>query len=133
MSPPAAAMWRSMINMKLSSALLRLIRHLKDPISKRYCGKEETEKLEDLCRRWFTEQEAREQVSALLREHNLDESAIEAEVFREAAVELELVDRMQSSMEARRNKAIACLAACRASLTMQPRGELEASSAGKLG
>jgi hypothetical protein len=47
---------------------------------------------------------------ALLAEYHLDESAIEAEAIRSLASELEVVDRMLTSLEARRNRAFRCIA-----------------------
>src|SRR5215471_13512580 len=52
---------------------------------------------------------------------NLDESAIEAEAIRKSSADLELLDRMLSSLESRRNKALGCVAEYRASLAHQLR------------
>ena len=46
----------------------------------------------------------------LLREFNLDETAIEAEAFRKSADDLERIDRLMASAEARRDKALVCIA-----------------------
>src|SRR5947209_19401387 len=49
------------------------------------------------------------------------ESAIEAEAIRKSSSDLELLDRMLTSLESRRNKALACVAEYRASLAHQLR------------
>ena len=46
------------------------------------------------------------EVSELLAEYHLDESAIEAEAIRSVSSDLELLDRMLAASEARRNKAL---------------------------
>jgi hypothetical protein len=52
---------------------------------------------------------------------DLDESAIEAEAIRRSSADLELLGRMLSSLETRRNKALGCVAEYRASLADQLR------------
>jgi hypothetical protein len=64
---------------------------------------------------------AKKQVSETLSRFDLDESAIEAEAIRKSSAELELLDRMVSSLESRRNKALGCVAEYRASLAHQLR------------
>jgi hypothetical protein len=76
---------------------------------------------EDLARAWFTDQEAKKQVSEILSRFDLDESAIEAEAIRRSSADLELLDRMLTSLETRRNKALGCVAEYRASLAHQLR------------
>ena len=46
----------------------------------------------------------------MLRRFQLDEFAVEAEAIRESASTLEHLDRLLASLEARRNKALRCLA-----------------------
>ena len=74
-----------------------------------------------LAHAWFTDQEAKKEVSELLSRFELDESAIEAEAIRKSSSELELLDRMLTSLESRRNKALGCVAEYRASLAHQLR------------
>ena len=50
------------------------------------------------------------QIAGLLREFNLDETAIEAAAFRKSADDLEGIDRLMASAEARRDKALVCIA-----------------------
>ena len=76
---------------------------------------------QDLAYAWFTDQEAKKQVSELLSGFELDESAIEAEAIRRSSSDLELLDRMLTSLESRRNKALGCVAEYRASLAHQLR------------
>ena len=74
-----------------------------------------------LAQAWFTDKEAKNEVSELLSRFELDESAIEAEAIRRSSADLELLDRMLSSLETRRNKALGCVAEYRASLAHQLR------------
>ena len=74
-----------------------------------------------LAQSWFTDQEAKKQVSETLSRFDLDESAIEAEAIRRSSSDLELLDRMLTSLESRRNKALGCVAEYRASLAHQLR------------
>jgi hypothetical protein len=66
--------------------------------------------LRALIENWFSEPEAKKEVSQLLAEYHLDESAVEAEAIRSRSAELELLDRMLTSLEARRNRALRCVA-----------------------
>jgi septal ring factor EnvC (AmiA/AmiB activator) len=74
-----------------------------------------------LAQAWFTDQEAKKQVSEILNRFELDESAIEAEAIRRSSSDLELLDRMLTSLESRSNKALGCVAEYRASLAHQLR------------
>ena len=74
-----------------------------------------------LAQGWFTDKEAKKQVSEILSRFDLDESAIEAEAIRRSSADLELLDRMLTSLESRRNKALGCVVEYRASLAHQPR------------
>jgi hypothetical protein len=74
-----------------------------------------------LAQAWFTDQEAKKQVSQLLSLHKLDESAIEAEAIRKSSSDFELLERMLTSLESRRDKALGCVVQYRASLAHQLR------------
>ena len=74
-----------------------------------------------LAQSWFTDQEAKKQVSEILSGFDLDESAIEAEAITRSSSDLEVLDRMLTSLESRRNKALGCVAEYRASLAHQLR------------
>ena len=78
-------------------------------------------KAQALAHAWFTDREAEKQVSQTLNRFDLDESAIEAEAIRRSFSDLELLDRMLTSLESRRNKALCCVAEYRASLAHQLR------------
>jgi hypothetical protein len=61
---------------------------------------------DNLARRWFTDPKAKKGSAQLLRKVCLDEFAIEAEAVRMSSSDLELLDRMLSAYESRRNKAL---------------------------
>jgi hypothetical protein len=63
---------------------------------------------------WFTDKEAKSQVSELLSRFELDESAIGAEAIRKSSSDLELLERMLTSLETRRDKALGCVVEYRA-------------------
>src|SRR6516164_2155167 len=92
------------INSAFRSALEHLlVQLLKRPGQYDY---EVERKAQALAQSWFTDQEAKKQVSEILSRFGLDESAIEAEAIRRSSSDLELLDRMLSSLESRRNKAL---------------------------
>ncbi|HWX26206.1 MAG TPA: hypothetical protein VNZ53_02055 [Steroidobacteraceae bacterium] len=64
---------------------------------------------------WFTDPNAKQRVAEILNKFHLDETAIEAEAIRSVAADLELLDRMLMSLEARRNRALRSIADYRAS------------------
>jgi hypothetical protein len=66
-----------------------------------------------LAHRWFSDPQAKKQVSELLRHFQLDESAIEAEAIKSLGADLDRFDRLLASSESRRNKALRCIADCR--------------------
>ena len=68
------------------------------------------DRAEDLAREWFSDSNVRKQISELLQEFDLDETALEAEAFRKSADDLEGIDRLMASAEARRDKALVCIA-----------------------
>jgi hypothetical protein len=76
---------------------------------------------EELAQKWFTNKEVKKRVSDILNRFQLDESAIEAEAIRRSSSDLELLDRMLTSLESRRNKTLGCVAEYRASLGQQLR------------
>src|SRR5215468_9926175 len=78
-------------------------------------------KAKALAQAWFTDKEAQNQVSELLSRFELDESAIEAEAIRKSSSDLELLERMLTSLEARRDKALGCAAEYRTRLAQQLR------------
>jgi hypothetical protein len=107
------------INSTFRSALQDLLKQvLRQPSG---YGYEEEDEAQALAQAWFTDQEAKKQVSELLSRFNLDESAIEAEAIRKSSSDVELLDRMLTSLESRRDKALGCVAQYRASLAHQLR------------
>jgi hypothetical protein len=106
------------INSAFRSALQNLLKQLlREPGQYEY----ELEEAEALAQAWFTDQEAKKRVSELLSRVELDESAIEAEAIRRSSSDLELLDKMLTLLESRRNKALGCVAEYRASLGHQLR------------
>ena len=65
---------------------------------------------------WISEPHTKGEVSELLGEYHLDESAIEAEAFRRRAADLERLDRSLALAEVRRDKALRCIAEHRQNL-----------------
>ena len=107
------------INSALRSALQSLLKQLlRQPGQYEY---EVEDEAQTLAQSWFTVQEAKKQVSEILSRFDLDESAIEAEAIRRSSSDLEVLDRMLTSLETRRNKALGCVAEYRASLAHQLR------------
>jgi hypothetical protein len=81
-------------------------------------------KAEKLASKWFTSQEAKEQVTKLLGRHQLDEDSILAEAFRLTAPEIERIDQMIAFAEVRRDRALRSIAEHRGRLA----NDLEQSS-----
>jgi hypothetical protein len=107
------------INAAFRSALEHLlVQLLRQP---RQYEHEVRHKAQDLAQAWFTDKEAKKHVFEILNRFELDESAIEAEAIRRSSSDLELLDRMLTSLESRRNKALGCVAEYRASLAHQLR------------
>jgi hypothetical protein len=107
------------INSAFRSALQNLLKQvLRQPGQYEYDVEDEAEAL---AQAWFTDKEAKKRVSELLSRMELDESAIEAEAIRRSSSDLELLDRMLTSLESRRDKALGCVAQYRASLAHQLR------------
>ena len=107
------------INSAFRSALEDLLKQLlRQPGQSEYDVRDEAQDLAHAC---FTDKGAKKLVSEMLSQFNLDESAIEAEAIRKSFADLELLDRMLSSLESRRDKALGCVAEYRASLAHQLR------------
>ena len=70
---------------------------------------------------WFTDPEVKGIVSKILRQFQLDESAIEAEAIKRCLPDLEVLDKMLCTLEARFNKTLRCIAKYRKSLARQLR------------
>jgi hypothetical protein len=117
------------INLALRSALQSLLKQLlRQPGQSEYDVEDEAQ---TLAQSWFTDQEAKKQVSEILSRFDLDESAIEAEAIRRSSSDLELLDRMLASLETRRDKALGCVAQYRASLAQRLRDSADRIIDGK--
>jgi hypothetical protein len=116
------------INAAFSSALEDLLVRLRPPGQQDFEARDGARRL---AHAWFTDKAAKKRVLETLGRFNLDESAIEAEAIRKSSSDLELLDRMLTSLESRRNKALACVAEYRASLAHQLRESADRITDGK--
>jgi hypothetical protein len=106
------------INSAFRSALENLLVQLRQPGQQDFQARDPAR---ELAHAWFTDKEAQKQVSETFSRFDLDESAIEAEAIRKSSSDLEVLDKMLTSLESRRNKALGCVAEYRASLAHQLR------------
>src|SRR5262245_4477259 len=116
------------INAAFSSALENLLVQLREPGQQDFHARGQAR---ELAHAWFTDQEAKKQVLEILSRFDLGESAIEAEAIRSSSADLELLDRMLTSLESRRDKALGCVAQYRASLAHQLRESSDRVTGGK--
>jgi hypothetical protein len=110
------------INTSFRTALERLIAQLqRDPAqAPSFDGHYGTsEQARFLALKWFTDKAAKKQVSELLSQFELDESAIEAEAVRSCITELERIERLLASLELRRMRALSFVGQYRESLARQ--------------
>jgi hypothetical protein len=84
-------------------------------------GTPKREWVDNVCRDWFSKSVARKEVSNLLEEFHLDESAIEAEAIRSEFQDLETLDRMLTLGQSRLNKAFRSIAEYRGSFAKKVR------------
>jgi hypothetical protein len=84
-------------------------------------GSPDREWFEAIILDWFSKPEARKEVLELLAEFRLDEFAIEAEAIRSVFSELEVLDKMLTLLESRRNKALRSIADYRNDFAKQVR------------
>ena len=70
---------------------------------------------------WFVDKEAKQEVRGILRDFDLDESMIEAEAVRLSFRDLEIIDKLLMGLEARRDKALGCIANYREAFGQQLR------------
>ena len=106
------------INAAFSSALEDLLVRLRPPGQQDF---EAGDPARRLAHAWFTDKAAKKEILDILDRFGLDEFAIEAEAIRALSSDLELLDRMLTSLETRRDKALGCVAEYRASLAHQLR------------
>ena len=79
------------------------------------------EESQELALAWFTDPKAKEKVAEILGRFHLDETAIEAEAIKSLMPELEVLDRMLMTLEARRNRALRGIAEYRVSFAKRVR------------
>jgi hypothetical protein len=110
--------WKTAI---LNTAFVSALEGIFDKLLKRagYGYLEATNAARDIAQRWFTNRQVRKKGAKLLRQFKLDESAIEAEAFRNSSKAIELLDRLLASAEARRNKALRAITEYRSGLARQ--------------
>jgi hypothetical protein len=95
------------VNTAFKDALSEIVYHL---AGEPETGTRKREWVEAVTNDWFSKPEARKDVLQLLRQFQLDESAIEAEAICISFSELEMLDRMITLLESRRNKALRSIA-----------------------
>ena len=106
-----------MVNTAFKEALSNIVSRLAEP--RTFTLEEEWSKT--IARDWFSKPKARKEILQLLAEFRLDESAIEAEAIRCVLSELEVLDRMLTLLESRRNKALRSIADYRDGFAKQVR------------
>ena len=98
----------AIINLALRGALKKVVAQLSREPGE--LGRGVDDRAEELAHQWFSDPDIKKQIAGLLGEFGLDETAIEAEAFRKSADDLERIDRLMASAEARRDKALVCIA-----------------------
>ena len=108
----------AIVNIAFKDALFRTVYRLAgEPDT----GTPERESVDAAVFNWFSKPEARKEVLELLAEFRLDEFAIEAEAIRKVFSDLEVLDRMLTLLESRRNKALRSIADYRDGFAKQVR------------
>jgi hypothetical protein len=98
----------AIVNLAFRAALTEVVTQLsREPGEREHQVRPHSEKL---AHKWFSDPDVKEQIAELLQEFNLDEAAIEAEAFRKSTDDLEQIDRLMASAEARRDKALVRIA-----------------------
>jgi hypothetical protein len=119
----------SIMNLAFREALEELAAQLlRDPGQSKFDVKDEAEKLAEA---WFSDDSAKKKLSQMLNYFHLDESAIEAEAIRRSAADIELLERLLTSLESRRDKALRRIAEYRGDLGRQMRNAAERIIEGK--
>jgi hypothetical protein len=107
----------SIINTGFRAALQSLLREMMSSPQNPY----DYDEADALALEWFSNQQAKDKVSAIFRRFHLDEFAVVAQATKKSLSDLELLDRMLASLESRRDKALRCVATYRDSLAKQIR------------
>jgi hypothetical protein len=95
------------------SALLQILRQLVETYGDVVPDLDDPPEL--LPARYFNDEKEREQILHILASFGIDESAIDAQALKNEMHVLEAIEKQLASLEARRDKALACLAAYRES------------------
>jgi len=106
----------AIVNGDFRDALGSVVREL---AGQPHSGTAEREWVDNLCFDWFSKPKAKKEVLNLLDQFRLDESAIEAKAIERNLSKLEVLDRMLTSLEARRNKALHMIAEYRVAFADQ--------------
>ncbi len=109
----------AMLNTAFSSGVEKLFTDLLRRRGHAFSDAMDTAK--DIAGKWLTNKGVREDGALLLRDFQLDESAIEAQAYKSCAADLEGLDRWEASLMSRRDKALRCIAEYRSSLARQLR------------
>jgi hypothetical protein len=118
------------INAAFRVALVDLLKQLlREPRQQTYQVANEAD---DLACAWFTDKDVKKQVSELLSQFQLDESAIEAQAIQQSSEDLEQLDRLLASLESRRNKALRSIAEYRGGFAGQLRESSDRIIEGKV-
>jgi hypothetical protein len=119
----------SIINLAFHAALEKLAaQFLREPGQSEYHVKGEAE---ELAEGWFSKDSAKKKMAQLLTYFHLDEAAIEAEAIRRSAADIELLERLLTSLESRRDKALRRIAEYRGDLGREMRNAAERIIEGK--
>jgi hypothetical protein len=103
------------LNSAFCEALIKILEQVWSEDFEDYFERDRT--IEDLAWQWLgKDSDAKEKVSELLGQHQLDETAIEAVAFRMRAADLEKLDYMLSRSELRREKLLTGIAVFRQEL-----------------
>ena len=108
----------AIVNTAFKDALSEIVYRLADEPE---VGTPEREWYDAVVLDWFSKPKARKEVLQLLAKFRLDEFAIEAEAIRSVFSELEVLDRMLTLLESRRNKALRSIADYRDGFAKQVR------------
>ena len=108
------------LNNAMRRALARILREVLLPPSAAWIV-ERWNSSQRLSHGWLVDPESRRQISTLLKEAGLDQSAIEAEAYTLVADDLEKANRMLKSAREGRDRALRSIAKYRKSLAVQLR------------
>jgi hypothetical protein len=108
----------AIVNTAFKEALSEIVYRLAEEPEE---GTPERESYDTTVDDWFSKPKARKAVQELLAQFGLDETAIEAEAIRSVFSELEVLDKMLTLLESRRNKALRSIADYRSDFAKQVR------------